>query len=53
VGDFEETELLAADPGKNPWAVILIIGRHHDPTMGPRVLDVRLRMTELRLAVMF
>jgi hypothetical protein len=53
VGDFEETEFLAADPGKNPRAIILIIRRHHDPATGTRVLDVRLGMTELRLAVMF
>jgi hypothetical protein len=53
VRDFEEPELLAPHPGKHPRAVVLMVGRHHDPATGPWVLDVRLGMTELRLAVMF
>ena len=53
VGDLEETELLAAHPGQHPRTLVPIVGGHHDPATGTRILDVRLGMTELRLAVMF
>ena len=53
VGDFEKTQLLATDAGQDPRTFVLVIGGHHDLATGTRILDVRLGMTELRLAVMF
>ena len=53
VGDLEESQLLATDAGQHPRAFVLIVGGGDDLSAGAWILDVRLGMTELRLAVMF